>query len=74
MEKKLLKIGQLAKLTEESVPTIRFWTKEGLLKVTDLTAGGFHLYNEAMIARVKKIRKLQETKRLTIAELKEALK
>src|SRR5437870_13858042 len=27
----LLKIGELAREARESVPTIRFWTKEGLL-------------------------------------------
>jgi hypothetical protein len=40
---KLLKIGELAKLTNETKPMIRFWTKEGLLGVTDKTQGGYAL-------------------------------
>lgn len=66
----LLKIGQLAKETSTTIPTIRFWTKEGLLNVAHTTAGGYALYSPFMVERVKMIRKLQTEKRLTIAELK----
>jgi len=71
---KLLRIGQLAKQTGELVTTIRFWTKEGLLEVKDYSRGGYQLYDPAMIERVKKIRRLQNEERLTIAEIKEQLK
>lgn len=67
---KLLKIGELAKATSESVPTIRYWTKEGLLQSKALSKGGYQLYDLSMIDRAKKIRLLQKEKRLTIAELK----
>lgn len=70
----LLKIGELAKETGETVYTLRFWTKEGLLTVKDFTKGGYQLYEPLMIERVKKIRRLQDEKRLTIAEIKEQLK
>lgn len=66
----LFKIGELAKETGETVYTIRFWTKEGLLTVEDFTRGGYQLYNPAMIEKVKEIRRLQNEKRLTIAEIK----
>lgn len=70
---KLLKIGELAKKTMETVHTIRYWTKEGLLPVTEFSKGGYQLYAPEMIERVKKIRQLQKEKRFTIAELKRAL-
>lgn len=70
---KLLRIGQLAKQTGELVTTIRFWTKEGLLTVKDYTQGGYQLYEPTMIERVKEIRRLQNERRLTIAEIKEQL-
>ncbi len=74
LEKKpLLKIGELARLTNETVPTIRHWTREGLLKVNEYTKGGYQLYNQDMVAIVLKIRKLQKTKRLTLTEIKKEL-
>jgi len=66
----LLKIGELAKKTRETVPTIRYWTKENLLKVSKLSPGGYQLYSQEAIKTVKKIRRLQKEKRLTIKELK----
>lgn len=69
-KKSLLKIGELAKLVSETVPTIRHWTKEGLLQVAEYSPGGYQLYNQNQIAIVKKIRKLQDKNRLTIAEIK----
>jgi Fic family protein len=70
---KLLKIGEVAEATKETVPTIRYWTKEGLLQVTDYSEGGYQLYSPDVIDKVKKIRELQKEKRLTIAELKRSL-
>ncbi|MFH1706218.1 MAG: Fic family protein [Patescibacteria group bacterium] len=70
---KLLKIGELAKEAGETVHTIRFWTKEGLLAVKDFTKGGYQLYEPSMTERAKEIRLLQTEKRLTIAEIKERL-
>lgn len=71
--KKLLKIGELAKEAGETVHTIRFWTKEGLLKIEAYTRGGYQLYNPSMIKRVKEIRRLQDEKRLTVNEMKKLL-
>lgn len=72
-KKNLLKIGELAKLTGETVPTIRHWTKEGLLQVAEYTQGGYQLYYQNTIVIARKIRKLQNTKRLTLAEIKKEL-
>ena len=69
-KKTYLKIGELAKVSDESLPTIRYWTKEGLLKVASFSKGGYQLYSPEMIQRVKKIRAIQRNKRLTIGEIK----
>jgi cell filamentation protein, protein adenylyltransferase len=70
----LLRIGELAKQTNEKVATIAFWTRERLLPVTGRTEGGYNLYDAAVINRVKEIRRLQSVERLTIEEIKERLK
>lgn len=72
-QEKFLKIGELAKETGETVSTLRFWTKEGLLLVHSTTVGGYQLYSAKMIDRVKKIKLLQDKERLTIAEIKNKL-
>lgn len=71
---KLLRIGQLAKETNEQVTTIRYWVTEGLLKVKELTESGYQLFEPTMVDIVKDIRRLQTERRLTIAEIKEELK
>jgi Fic family protein len=74
LEKKpLLKIGELAEVTHETVPTIRHWTNEGLLQVAEYTPSGYQLYDQKMVTRSKKIRRLQNTKRLTLVEIKKEL-
>jgi len=36
--------GDLQEAAHETVPTIRFWTKEGLLDVAEVAASGYQLY------------------------------
>ncbi len=67
--KPLLKIGELATLVGETVPTIRYWTREGLLSVAKRSPGGYHLYDQSQTNVVKKIKKLQE-RRFTLSEIK----
>ncbi len=69
----LLKIGQLAQKTGETIHTLRFWTKEGLLNAKDHTPSGYQLYEHSAIDLVKRIRQLQLEKRLTIEEIKKVL-
>ena len=71
--KDLLKIGELAKSVGESVATIRYWTKEGLLDVADHMSSGYQLYSPKMIERVRKIHKLKE-QRYRLDEIKQILK
>lgn len=70
---RLLKIGEMARQAGESVPTIRYWTKEGLLNLASHTTGGYSLYDPVMVERAREIRRMQQKKRLTIAEIREAL-
>ena len=69
----LFKIGELAKATGETNHTLRYWTKEGLLRVKKYTPGGYQLYQSSMIQQVKKIRYLQKKERLSISEIKKKL-
>jgi Fic family protein len=66
---RLLKIGALAKATGETVPTIRYWTKEGLLEVADVTESGYQLYAPDMVQRCEQIKKLK-SERNTLEEIK----
>ncbi|MFZ5376355.1 MAG: Fic family protein [Patescibacteria group bacterium] len=59
-KKSLLKIGDFANLSSETVPTIRYWTKQGLIDVDDYSRGGYQLYSPSAIKRTKKIRQLQK--------------
>lgn len=70
---KSLTIEQLAKETGESIATIRFWTREGLLKISGRTPGGYQLYFPDQIAKVHLIRQLQKEERLTIEEIKKRI-
>lgn len=64
-----IKIGELAKITGETIHTLRYWTKMGLLEVADYTKGGYQLYSPDTATKVKRIRTLQQEKRLTIEEM-----
>ncbi len=70
---KSLRIGQLAQLTNETVATLRFWAKEGLIRVKGYTPGGYQLFEPSVVDGIKKIRKLQGERRLTIAEIRKEL-
>jgi Fic family protein len=71
-EGRLLKIGALAKRVGVANSTIRYWTKEGLLEVADVTEAGYQLYASEMIERIKKIHVLKK-KRYTLQEIRAAL-
>jgi len=72
--KQLLRIGELAREINETVHTVRYWTKNGLLEVKELTEGGYQLFDQSMIKRAKKIRQLQKKERLSIDEIKARIK
>jgi len=70
-EGNLLKIGELARLADVLPSTVHYYTKEGLLKFSGETRGGYRLYDRARaLKRLREIRKLQEKSRWTIREIK----
>jgi Fic family protein len=68
----LLKIGQLAKQASVSVPTIRYWVKEGLIQVAEETASGYQLFAPDMVARIGWITDMK-AQRLTLNEIKKLI-
>jgi DNA-binding transcriptional MerR regulator len=58
----------LSKKTGESPATLRYWTKEGLLKIEDHTESGYALYPENAVETVKQIREWQG-ERLSLREI-----
>ena len=66
---KLLKIGELARRVSENNSTIRYWTKQGLLEIAEVTESGYQLYASDMIKRVAQIHAMKK-KRLTLQEIK----
>lgn len=73
VQKRLLRIGELAKETGETLHTIRHWTEKGLLEVAEHTEAGYQLYDRSMTERVKEIRRLQKEERLSIDEIRKRL-
>ncbi len=55
----VIRIGEAAKATGISVDTIRFYEKEGLLKHSIRTEGGFRLFGQREINALKFIRQAQ---------------
>ena len=68
-EQQLLKIGDVARLSRETVVTIRHWTDEGLLDLAERTTTGYRLYLPSAVEQAKKIRQLAD-QRFTLAEIK----
>jgi DNA-binding transcriptional MerR regulator len=54
------KIGQVAQETGLSIDTIRFYERQGLLKRSPRTEGGFRLFGTSDIETLKFVRKAQE--------------
>lgn len=54
------------------MPTIRHWTKEGLLEVAEITTSGYQLFAADMVQRCQRIQK-PKGQRLTLGEIKRLL-
>ncbi len=54
------RIGQVAQETGLSIDTIRFYEKQGLLRRSPRTEGGFRLFGTSEIETLKFVRKAQE--------------
>ena len=69
---RLLKIGELAKLAGVNNSTIRHWTKEGILRITETTRSGYQLYHPEELNAVKRVVELK-AQRWTLSEIKSKL-
>ena len=67
-----MQIGTVAKETGVSIDTIRFYEKQGLLKRQLRTNGGFRLFENGDVERLKFIRSAQELG-FSLAEIGELL-
>jgi Fic family protein len=68
----LIKIGELAEETGESLSTLRYWVKRGLLEVGDTAESGYQFFDKSEIEKCKLIRRLQN-QRLTLEEVQKRL-
>lgn len=70
MEIGLLKVGEIAREARMLTSTIRYYTEIGLLKVRELTDGGYRLYDrEDTIERLRMVKAVNEGS-LSLAEIR----
>lgn len=55
----MLRIGDVAARTEQTLRTLRHWDEVGLLRPSGRTVGGFRLYTEADVGTVEVIRRMK---------------
>jgi DNA-binding transcriptional MerR regulator len=69
----LLKVGEIAREARVLASTIRYYTEIGLLKVRELTEGGYRLYDrEDTLERLRMVREVNGD-RLSLAEIRTQL-
>jgi Hg(II)-responsive transcriptional regulator len=57
---KLLKIGQVSRLSGIAVETVRFYERQGLLSEPARKASGYRLYSEEVVVRLQFIKRAKE--------------
>jgi MerR family transcriptional regulator, repressor of the yfmOP operon len=67
------RIGEVAKLTGVTPRTLRYWEELELLQPSGYRASGERLYSPADVARVTRIRNLQELLGFSLAEVRTVL-
>jgi DNA-binding transcriptional MerR regulator len=70
---KLLKVGDMARRTGKSVRALRLYEELGLLAPTARSIGGFRLYDEGALTRIRWIELLQESG-FTLHQIQDLLK
>ncbi len=70
---KLLKVGDLAGKTKKSVRALHLYEELGLLTPTARSLGGFRLYDESALTRIRWIELLQESG-FTLHQIQDLLK
>lgn len=68
-----MKIGDLAKLTQTQVETIRYYEREGLLPEPDRTEGNYRIYGAAHADRLAFIRHCRNLD-MTLDEIRQLLR
>jgi len=66
----VLRIGEVAKLTGLTPRTLRYWEEQGLISPSGYRGGGERLYSQIDMARVTRIKDLQELLGFTLAEVR----
>jgi DNA-binding transcriptional MerR regulator len=69
----VLRIGEVAKLTGLTPRTLRYWEEQGLISPSGYRGGGERLYSQTDMARVIRIKDLQELLGFTLAEVRVVL-
>lgn len=69
---KLLRIGEVARQTGIGIETIRYYERKGLLAEPNRRPSGYRQYDEAVVDRLKFIRRTKELG-FTLAEISELL-
>jgi DNA-binding transcriptional MerR regulator len=64
-------IGEVADRTGVTQRTLRFYEEKGLLTPADRMEGGFRLYSDADVERIRLIKQLQQLLGFSLAEIKE---
>ena len=68
-----MRIGELSKVTEVPVPTIKYYLREGLLPAGELSSPNQASYGEPHVRRLRLIRALVELAQVPVAQVKEIL-
>jgi len=66
----VLRIGEVARLTGLTPRTLRYWEEQGLISPSGYRGGGERLYSQTDMARVTRIKDLQELLGFTLAEVR----
>ena len=64
-------IGEVAERTGVTQRTLRFYEERGLLQPAERMGGGFRLYSDQDVERIKLIRQLQSLLNLSLGDIKE---
>lgn len=67
-----LQIGEVARRTDLSIRTIRHWEEMGLVEPSARSAGGFRLYSEEDVARIRLLRFMKPLD-FTLEQIRELL-
>ena len=68
----MLTIGKLATLTDVSADTLRFYEREGLVAPSSKSGGGYRLYDEDAVVRLRFIKQARDCG-FTLAEIHQLL-